>query len=657
MASDAREEEEVNFFGLDAEEEGIGGNRTSSVKVYDVNGEKVPVAGAEHYQRRGEALHALNLDEYMGALEIRPLSKASAKAKEKGETYHIPDNAYEFDEAHPLRETHLQYERGRGKMATLMFSGAPPPKPPPQVEEGRRNAAWKRMASAYAAYFITLFVPWPAEGDGSEGWDLSYEFWELYKETLRDIVNRAPISELAPCTDDAATARLKLRRDLAAARLFRIENVERALRVRELPRRLNAAWRARNCTIWAVEGRPADEEPATRVGDAKVAQIMQQVRDRSELLAEDVAIKRQAAAAKAADWTKGLVERLQRVQAAAINGLQREAATRTARANGASPAVTFIPRDGAAALKGTIDAFKKARPSVNVQATPSNDVHMEEESPSRSAPWSEAVGDGDFSEPSCLADIEPHAYEEEVAAWQVKKAAAKARGEAPPDGPLNLEQRAFLRPVLTALHCLAKERQRHRGMHNGSALAYQATLRKRHVLQHMLIGAAGVGKSVTIHALKRLMKELKLGRLVGSAFTGVAAAPYGCPTLCTLLGISQKQVGSEHEAKLSATALAEMRERLRAYAGCELDEIRCFVIDEISFLRDTMVGQVMRALSRTLLPCCPLPEPISRELQRAAGEASARAPSRLRRDVRWHHDHLRVFAQTFKLAVFAFDGC
>ena len=54
----------------------------------------------------------------------------------------------------------------------------------------------------------------------------------------------------------------------------------------------------------------------------------------------------------------------------------------------------------------------------------------------------------------------------------------------------------------------------------------------------MMTGAGGTGKSMVVHALRREFKRLGLGRLLVTAYTGVAAAPFGGPTILKLLNLS-----------------------------------------------------------------------------------------------------------------------
>ncbi len=58
----------------------------------------------------------------------------------------------------------------------------------------------------------------------------------------------------------------------------------------------------------------------------------------------------------------------------------------------------------------------------------------------------------------------------------------------------------------------------------------------------MTTGVGGTGKSMIVHALRREFKRLGLGRLLVTAYTGVAAAPFGGPTILKLLNLSHGHV-------------------------------------------------------------------------------------------------------------------
>ena len=54
---------------------------------------------------------------------------------------------------------------------------------------------------------------------------------------------------------------------------------------------------------------------------------------------------------------------------------------------------------------------------------------------------------------------------------------------------------------------------------------------------HLLQGASGVGKTILLTAMNNVINEQRLGAMVITAWTGVASAPFGSPTLCSLLKI------------------------------------------------------------------------------------------------------------------------
>ncbi len=60
-----------------------------------------------------------------------------------------------------------------------------------------------------------------------------------------------------------------------------------------------------------------------------------------------------------------------------------------------------------------------------------------------------------------------------------------------------------------------------------------------------MTGAGGTGKPAVVHALRRQFKRLGLGRVLVTAYTGVAAAPFGGPTILKLLNMSVKGKSSQ----------------------------------------------------------------------------------------------------------------
>ncbi|CAK0898089.1 unnamed protein product, partial [Prorocentrum cordatum] len=109
-----------------------------------------------------------------------------------------------------------------------------------------------------------------------------------------------------------------------------------------------------------------------------------------------------------------------------------------------------------------------------------------------------------------------------------------------------------------------------------------ATLRQQGLRQvHLLQGAGGVGKSVLLKAMHAVLRRLHLGHMAITAWTGVASAPFGAPTLCSLLKIDFACLAEDRP--VDADTLQLLRKDF-ADAMCDPADLLVFVVDEASFL-------------------------------------------------------------------------
>ncbi len=114
----------------------------------------------------------------------------------------------------------------------------------------------------------------------------------------------------------------------------------------------------------------------------------------------------------------------------------------------------------------------------------------------------------------------------------------------------------------------------------------------------MMTGAGGTGKSAVVHAIKREFQRLGLGRLLFvTAYTGVAAAPFGGPTLLSLLNLnlhakSQERVLEGHEEQR-----AKRCNKFKDECGAAIEEFGGVVIDEISFIDTKVFGRVDKSFN------------------------------------------------------------
>ncbi len=107
-----------------------------------------------------------------------------------------------------------------------------------------------------------------------------------------------------------------------------------------------------------------------------------------------------------------------------------------------------------------------------------------------------------------------------------------------------------------------------------------------------MTGAGGTGKSMVVNALWREFKRLGLGRLLVTAYTGVAAAPFGGPTILKLLNLNVRSK-SKTKVRLEGAGLQHlMLQKFKEECGAPVEEFGAVVIDEISFIDAGIFGHV-----------------------------------------------------------------
>ena len=147
-----------------------------------------------------------------------------------------------------------------------------------------------------------------------------------------------------------------------------------------------------------------------------------------------------------------------------------------------------------------------------------------------------------------------------AARWKAAKDAGRPVGEP----PLNVEQRAGARPFLEAALVRA------RGIQRGDSAPQIAQAVKAAGLSAVMlvVGAGGTGKSAMVHTLKRRMEETGAGYLVVTAYTGVATAPFGGPTLLALMSLGILCKGARDVKQLKPTEIATARAKFASESSC-----------------------------------------------------------------------------------------
>jgi hypothetical protein len=173
--------------------------------------------------------------------------------------------------------------------------------------------------------------------------------------------------------------------------------------------------------------------------------------------------------------------------------------------------------------------------------------------------------------------------------------------------PLNPEQRK----VAAELYRIVKYRDVARRQGQPPAEIDRDLQAARRTGVVFLTGAGGTGKSQVIACLRKLFADEGLGRIVVTAFTGVAAAVFGAPTLLTLFGQGIEDKAQKPLPDLTPEFCLKAEATFMKHSGVDPQDVALMVIDEVSFNDDAIFGHVerhLRALVRAPhVPCGGIP--------------------------------------------------
>ena len=184
--------------------------------------------------------------------------------------------------------------------------------------------------------------------------------------------------------------------------------------------------------------------------------------------------------------------------------------------------------------------------------------------------------DDSDDDPEEFWSIDMEAFRVAVTTWKREYDSTPPVGAKPPP-PLNPTQRQFAREHLAAQRRLTAGRRRGEDPNRTLEDLQQQGLS----LVSLLQGAGGVGKSVLLAAMDRVLTKLGLGAMVVTAWTGVASAPFGTPTLCSLLKIDFCTMAQTKP--ITEEAMNVWRAKF-AEAACDPEDLLVLTIDETSFL-------------------------------------------------------------------------
>ena len=189
------------------------------------------------------------------------------------------------------------------------------------------------------------------------------------------------------------------------------------------------------------------------------------------------------------------------------------------------------------------------------------------------------TGKGGSSGDDPYAEISEEDYEDLASAWHKENATAEQQRQPIRKPPLNPQQRAVTRDFLRVVQNV---RQFKRNQDNPAT--FQQQLQKDGLnLALLMMGAGGTGKSMVVHELDARIKAMGMHLLV-TAYTGVASAPFGGPTLLSLLNLSPTTQKRKEVRDLTQAQIQNVKDKFKSESGIDIEHVGGIVIDEISFV-------------------------------------------------------------------------
>jgi hypothetical protein len=547
-------------------------------------GEKLPVSAAHHYMHRDDRLWRFSAYEFARLFNIRAMTKHDSKWYEKVVGIQMQDHVaaagrpcdrFLLKAPHPLHTSHILVPRI--KLGIPAFTGAPPPgDPSSSLMDCTADPAMMLKRRRFAEFFVSNFTPWSATRPPV----LCYETWIdhvrvlEYEACLRR--RREPDIPVGATYDERSAIEVaRLSRLIAAGRLFDLDNIIGCFKTKRAAVVLLCKHRSRARTLWSQSGEnkpngftaPADERRAA-------AAAIQKLLDKTARLRcpRDQA-SRQNDAAWASQFAKSLCGALPSSRGKKENGDASLRRLQSIWKQAAFPVRRSLqggvhdPRKLSAALK---QSLVMAESDASGIISSSVDTYI-----TRHAMIANTICADPF------ADIDDPAYERAVEAHNSAGLRAK-------DAPLNPEQRAAGRNFVK--FALLMKQSREQGWTQQDITNNASRLGLKQIT--MMTGAGGTGKSKVVHAIQREFQRLGLGRLLVTAYTGVAAAPFGGPTLLTLLNLNVHTKSKRHLQGGDAEYRARIRKKFEDECGAPIEEFGGVVIDEISFIDATVFGHV-----------------------------------------------------------------
>ena len=603
--------------------------RHGQAGVYkNADGQLVAVSDATTYAYRGAQLKDLTPYEFRQLLDLRRMDAHDKAWREEPAApagVGRPKERYMLHSAHPLYESHILVRKI--KLGIPSLAGAPPPRMPPPPPAGTTDSdASVRARRDWALYHLAVFTPWSAllpdpqcrcgcnAGEPQPALPRTDpEAWEEWLDVLDDDAWHG-LGAGDGDTDDEPNDKpprfhrndwsdeRRERHDVAAGRLHVQDNLVNGFRADRTAQLMNAKHRFRSATFWNDDNpKPSGPPGATDGDDAdtkEARKAMEQLRRRAEAMAKGGNLTaRLAAAGQATGWAARLTTQVEKVAAEAASAVgdaettaRWEQQLRRHWGEAAEPAHR--------SAVGTRGGSKRAAELAAQNRT--NLPPAEPQASGDAVPLDGAGGGDAISEgPAAFAPISQEAYLALHEEWKAACEAARAAAQPRPDPPLNVEQRDAARDFFRAVQLRAtRQRQGH------SAATIDAELMREGLdPAELLVGPGGTGKSAIVHELRRQMQHARCGELLVTAYTGVASAPFGGPTLLALLNLGIATKSEEQVPHLDEAKREKGRKKFFEESGVRVEEVGAIVLDEVSFVEAKMLGHfdaVMRQLTGNL---------------------------------------------------------
>jgi hypothetical protein len=481
---------------------------------------------------------------------------------------------YWLAKQHPLHSTHVIVPQR--KLPVPKLGGRRAPREPEEWGGPKFEAALR----AYAKYMIATFVPWSCH-DGRE-LDLSYDAWGDWVETLRQQACRG--CGLERLDSDEAIGD----RTVAHGRLCVLESLQAAGSARSWLTKMHGDWRALHRTLWTGKEPFLKEQEAARRSGSRGAEAIYRAQRKSFVRGSGLSdlTKRVERAAKfQRNATDPIAFAVDKMLTPAAGGAAAQKAGLADLWSVASDPKRKTVTSQRAMDPGTIERIKTAhlKPPDRQGQAPAPQLPQNLNSGA-------AGGAADFEMPEPPEAFRPFGdsraaedagYRDAALEWNVCSR-CKGSGCIQPNGlgtyhctkctevkegepPLNPEQRKFARELLGCVQLRAAFLARGAGsVVDDLKRAYQ-----KHGLSSVILlhGAGGAGKSAVLHAVRNEMRKRELGELLITAYTGVAAAPFGSTTMCRMANLPPN-TGGERDGDSLRTAteveLTQMQEKFKA---------------------------------------------------------------------------------------------